>query len=424
MKKSNKYSEMVMYGPWKLTLLAICTLMVREVCLADEPLKVITTPNVPTHRLGGVDVPNAEMLKQLHTRQYILRASGGKLTKIAAKRTLLPHSNSMSPQSVQVDLARDGTVYVRQPEILCKSSDGGGSWTARPIKTAGKKTLGFRWKVLRDGTFICVGCSTGKDARDPAIVWVSEDEGQTWIERAKIPIKMNLPTGRPYAERYVHRGLSKLRDDTLLWFVDIRDDPFTDGHALFTFRSTDGGFTWSDPSFVHDWGSEGGATTTSSGRVFATLRYQRQTLASDLADIEKRNRSISPGWCWKHVFVMDSNDGGRTWSTPRQLTTVFGQTFGYPAAQSDDTIVVIHDTRYGPGPPGSRAMISRDEGKTWLDEVYYLDHTAFTGSYSASVVLKDDTILTIAGSSQAGNSWEAVKDKTDLYAIRWKPVKD
>ena len=35
---------------------------------------------------------------------------------------------------------------------------------------------------------------------------------------------------------------------------------------------------------------------------------------------------------------------------------------------------------------------------------------------------RDDTILTIAGSSQGGNSWEAVKDHTDLYAIRWKLV--
>jgi len=109
---------------------------------------------------------------------------------------------------------------------------------------------------------------------------------------------------------------------------------------------------------------------------------------------------------------------------PQQLTTVFGQTFGYPVAQSDGTVVVIHDTRYGPGPAGNRAMISRDEGATWLDEVYYLDYTRFVGSYSASVVLPDDTILTIAGSSQAGNSWELVKDETDLHAIRWKPIKD
>ena len=67
-------------------------------------------------------------------------------------------------------------------------------------------------------------------------------------------------------------------------------------------------------------------------------------------------------------------------------------------------------------------MVSRDEGKTWQDEVYYLDFTRFTGSYTASVVLPGDTILTIAGSSQAGNTWELVNGATDLLAIRWKPV--
>tara|TARA_Y100001934_G_C11797105_1_gene515423 strand:- start:95 stop:556 length:462 start_codon:yes stop_codon:yes gene_type:complete len=124
----------------------------------------------------------------------------------------------------------------------------------------------------------------------------------------------------------------------------------------------------------------------------------------------------------KNLFVMDSDDEGQTWNTPRLLTTVYGQTFGYPAALSDGTVVVIHDTRYGPGPAGSRAMVSRDEGKTWEDEVYYLDFTRFTGSYTASVVLPGDTILTIAGSSQAGNTWELVNGATDLLAIRWKPV--
>ena len=85
--------------------------------------------------------------------------------------------------------------------------------------------------------------------------------------------------------------------------------------------------------------------------------------------------------------------------------------------------MVVRDTRYGPGPRGSRALISRDEGKTWEDEVYYLDSTNFSGGYSASVVLADDTILTIAGSStdppvggHAGREWN--------YAIRWKPVKE
>ena len=121
------------------------------------------------------------------------------------------------------------------------------------------------------------------------------------------------------------------------------------------------------------------------------------------------------------MFLADSDDQGHTWKNFRQLTTVFGQTRGVPVALSDGTVLVIHDTRYGPGSPGSRAMISRDEGRTWQDEVYYLDFTTFTGSYNGSVVLDDDLILSVVGSSQAGNSWEKVKDHTDFYAIRWKP---
>ena len=82
--------------------------------------------------------------------------------------------------------------------------------------------------------------------------------------------------------------------------------------------------------------------------------------------------------------------------------------------QSNGTVVVVHNTRYGPGRPGARALTSRDEGKTWEDEVYYLDHSNVTGSDSSSVVLEDDTIVTISASNNG---------KTDLYAIRWNPVK-
>ena len=102
---------------------------------------------------------------------------------------------------------------------------------------------------------------------------------------------------------------------------------------------------------------------------------------------------------------------------------MYGQTYGAPAALSDGTVVVVHDTRYGPGHPGSRAMVSHDEGRTWQDEVYYLDRTTFTGSYSQSVTVDGDTILTVAAYSDAGNDWESVLDNTHLVAIRWRPVK-
>ena len=404
----------------------LCLVLGGTALQAAEPAlrTVITRPTVQTARMGGVEVPGKAQLLAMHRSQYILRAAGGKLTRIPVQRTVLPHDNEINPQSTQVDLGPNETVYVRQRHILCKSTDGGRSWRSQPVRNPKGVELGWRWKVLSDGTFLSVACQVGKDAKDAATVWISRDEGRTWSQRAQIPLSMSLPTGRPYAERYVHRGLNKLQDGTLIWAIDIRDDPFTRGHGLFFFRSADGGRTWQGPTLVHDWGSEGAATLTPSGRIVATLRYQRKGHSSDPAGLEKLNRSISPGWPWKHVFLIESTDHGKTWSSPRQLTTVFGQTFGYPTSQRDGTVVVIHDTRYGPGSPGSRAMISRDEGRNWLDEVYYLDSSTFTGSYSASVTLKDDTILTISGSSQAGNSWEAVRKTTDFHAIRWKPVRN
>ena len=383
-------------------------------------MQIIVKPKLHTNQLGGVDVPSAKVLKQMHDSQYILHAAGGKLSQVPAEKTLLPHSDDMSPQGTHVDVGPDGTVYVKQSQVLCKSTDGGRTWISRSL--IGMEDLpGGHWRVLRDGTFIGVDCLTGPEARDPAVVWVSQDEGLTWAKRAEIPIEMNLPDGRPYTERYTHRGLNRLQDDTLLWTVDIRDTPTT-MNGCYTFRSTDGGNTWQGPILMIDWGSEGAAVLAPSGRVFATMRYQRHPLPSDTEEMMSPMDGSDEGRGFKNVFVMESTDGGQTWSPPRMLCTVYGQTFGYPAVQSNGTVVVIHDTRYGPGPPGSRAMISRDEGKTWLNEVYYLDSTTFTGSYSASVVFADDTILSICGSSQAPGSWDGVRDNTDMYAIRWRPV--
>lgn len=427
--------------PEKRALMSIATALffgLANVTAAPDakPMPVIFEPTVVTAHMGGVAVPSGEALESMHAGQYILRAYGGKLTRVPVVKTLLPHCPKVGVQGVQVDLGPGETIYSRQRTMLCKSTDGGRTWASQPISAPAGWTIPEtgRWKVLRDGTLVCVAVKMGRDQRAPAEVWVSGDEGRSWTKRAEIPVEMKLPqSGKRYAERYCHRGLDRLEDNTLLWVVDIRDDPYTEGHGAFCFRSTDAGRTWQGPVLMIDWGSEGAAVRLPSGRVLATMRYQRQPAPSDTAEM-RTFMGTHPGRTgldgFKNVFLMDSDDGGRSWSPPRMLTTVFGQTFGYPAVQSDGTVVVVHDTRYGPGHPGARALISRDEGKTWEDEVYYLDHTRITGSYSASVVLGDDTIVTICASSrvthavaQAGQRAEGGDARTDLHAIRWKPVK-
>ena len=190
--------------------------------MKSDLMKLIIAPGRRTDRLGGTGIPDIDTLQQMHASQYILHAAGGQLTRVDVEKSLLPHSNNTSPQAVTVDRGAGDLVYVQQPECLCKSTDGGRTWTSRPIDRF-EDGPGFGWKVLADGTFISVNCTTGVGARGSAIVWASADEDLTWNERAEIPVEMPLPNGEPYSERYLHRGLNRLADDSLLWTVDIRD---------------------------------------------------------------------------------------------------------------------------------------------------------------------------------------------------------
>ena len=292
-------------------------------------MELITAPDRRTDRLGGTGIPDIDALQKMHASQYILHAAGGRLGRVDVEKTLLPHSNNTSPQAVTVDRGAGDLVYVQQPECLCRSTDGGRTWTSRPIEHG----RGFGWKVLADSTFISVDCATGVGARGPATVWASADEGRTWIKRAEIPVDMPLPNGEPYSERYLHRGLSRLADDSLLWTVDIRNSEVT-SHSARIFLSTDGGHSWQGPGLMIDWGSEGGSTLLPSGRVFATMRYQRERLPSDTNEmyapmrddpevgrnfLERFGRTPSG---FKNLFVMESDDRGLSWTPPRMLCTV------------------------------------------------------------------------------------------------------
>ncbi len=381
----------------------------------------LTQPELKTDRLGGVDVPSAEVLEKMHNSPYILRARNGELSEVPAQKVLLPRERETSPQAVDAIRAPGGTIYAPLGHIICRSSDGGEIWTAHD-----KGEGGGNFAVLGDGRFVCLG-SAGEHPREYVVVRWSQDEGRSWQDLAEI----SNPPGCWGSGIWILR----LPDDGLVAAIGHPDHVFeeVDGALvhmagegkLWVYRSMDGGHTWSDPvHMVNDWASEGGVALTPSGRIFSVNRYQRPMLPGDPPDLEKRNGSISRGWPYKHICVVESDDQGRTWRDFRQLTTVFGQTMGRPVVQSDGTLCMVHDTRYGPGPAGSRGMISRDEGRTWEDEVYYLDYTTFVGSYNGSVALDDGRILTVSASSQAGNSWDAARNATDVYAIAWKPVKE
>ena len=379
-------------GLLTVVLSALALLPAREL-VAGPPLK--------TDRLGKLPVPSVTVLKEMQAGKYFLHARAGRLERVPVEKVKLP--GAAGEEGGLLALGPGGTVYVGRRTLLCKSTDGGRHWTSyeRSPDLAG----GF-FKILRDGTMIAV-TQDRQDGRfseaSRVHVWESADEGKTAGKIGSI----KLPTDR--FARYTVFGLNLLSDGTLLCRVKLYGVVSSTRDTLMLYRSTDRGRNWQGPHTVADWCSQGDIVATPAGNLLTTLRYQRGRRPTDRPETDRRG--------FKHLFLAESADQGLSWRKLRPLTTVYGQCYGCPAIQSDGTVVVIHDTRYGPGHRGSRAMVSYDQGNTWADEVYYVSYTEDRAEPSFSVVLSDDTILSIVG---ADSKWQG---PIDLFAIRWKPAR-
>lgn len=400
-----------------LIAVALVSLVIVIPTLAGEAKTPFPIPRLKTGVMGGVKIPSDQELAAMNSGQYVLHARGGKLTKVPVEKSRVPHGG------LNLVMASNGTFFFRNDNAMVKSTDGGRTWTSYPHD---QKFKDGQLQILKDGTLIGVYIPTVKGEKywtKPADVWASSDEGRNWRKIAQIerPTKFD---GREYEWWYPTYDLYRLPDDTLLWGVNLRNTVNTSPpykKILVIYRSEDGGKTWQGPRPFVDWCSEGSMTCTTSGKLLAAVRYNRLLLPSDPPDLcDGRTRGATPflpfmaNTPYKHVFLSESYDDGRTWTNFRQLTTALGQHVGSPVALPDGRVVLLHTTSYGPGPRDGRAMISYDEGQTWEDEAYYMLITdGVQSAYSRSLLLKDDTILTVASDGRDDS----------LMAIRWKPVK-
>ena len=387
-------------------------------------------PSLRTGILGGVDPPSEDELNRMQAGSYVLHARDGKISRAPAERVRLPDDPNGHPQGANVAMAADGTVYVAMSDKICKSADGGRSWQViehREQRLSHFNThCGAVPTVLENGTLLAV--SEEGEPADPLRVFRSENEGRSWDETSRIEIDFNQNTRSIY--KLFHLGgnavfcLVQCSDVT---YADGKNSVYAAGKArLLAYRSEDGGGTWQEPVQICLWSGEPGLGRMASGNILAVVRHQRARLPQDpegLEEITGANR-IDPTRPYKHVFLADSDDNGHTWNRFRQLTTEFGQCYGYPAGLSDGRVAVLHDTRYGPGPQSGRAMISLDEGANWENETYYVWCGAAASGYSQSVVFDDDTILTVAGSSDRRDAdkknWNSWSGHSYVTAIRWR----
>lgn len=94
------------------------------------------------------------------------------------------------------------------------------------------------------------------------------------------------------------------------------------------------------------------------------------------------------------IFQSESDDGGKTWSKPRQLLSDFGGAPPHLMRHSSGRLVSSYCLREAPFVV--RVMISEDEGKTWdIDHDIYVNRVSPDMGYPSTVELKDNSLLTV-----------------------------
>ena len=198
----------------------------------------------------------------------------------------------------------------------------------------------------------------------------SDDDGKTWKKTAIPALDTYVSCSSPWSTM-------PLRDGRLVRAFMVLSGPGDSGDVFAAF--TRDGRT--------------AETVRVMGDPDEKLRFTEETLVHE----------TSQGAIWMltrvgggddHLWQGVSHDRGRTWRARK--TGVKGHPPSGLVALRDGRLVLTYGHRHPPY--GIRAVISKDEGLTWdTDRVIVLrnDGAGFDLGYPCSVLLEDDTILTV-----------------------------
>lgn len=373
------------------------------------------------------------------TKEAVAEYQAGQLTVARfPTRTVLIGKGTM-PTVVRIPGSSEELLCLAMNGALYRSPDGGKTWRKLDVKLP--ENMNSAFGVLKNGTML-LGCSWpigGAHRMTSLRVFRSTDAGQTWDVGRDIDLKdVVLPDGkRPVGEFFKpHVGFSggpanllgaysqiiEFSDGTIAlpFYIEgnrtaERKDSAVPTYALLA-RSRDDGKTWDDISLVGVDFNEWGILETPDGELLGVMRGQT-------THAEWGNR-------WKHLNLhaltgfVRSLDKGRSWS--RYQIVAGHWTRDEHASNivrlSDGTLIVptirrlfvdpkTYDWRYS-GVRGVPVTVSYDNGVTWSTDyrIALRTDTGGAGGFPSSVVLDDDTIVTVDGGGKA----------QEIFATRWK----
>jgi sialidase-1 len=269
---------------------------------------------------------------------------------------------------------------------IVRSADGGRSWSPpQTVVDSADDDRNPAFGQLRDGTILLGYCiargydETGlkfaspdraKRIFDGVYLVRSRDGGKTWSQPERSEGIYSFYRGNGAISPY--GKILQLADGTVWMSVYFE---FFDGrgHEVYVFRSKDGGKTWGDPTLVGSHYNETALLELPDGRVLAAMRSQ----------------------AGGHIALASSDDKGRTWSRPVQVTA----DREHPAdliRLKDGRILMTFGERNRPF--GVHALLSADNGKSWDAQhpiVLADDAANIDCGYPSSVQLPDGRIVTM-----------------------------
>lgn len=231
------------------------------------------------------------------------------------------------------------------------------------------------------------------------------------------------------AAAYRIPGLTTSNEGTLLAIFDVRHDLARDLQGNIDIglrRSTDGGKTWEPTSIVMDKGKWGALpekfngisdacilVDKRSGTIYIAATWMYGVLDGQSKWVEGltdtstnwnhqwRDRGSQPGFDVKQTaqfLLVKSNDDGKTWSSPINLTAMCKKTEWWLWAPApgkgitlrDGTLVFPTQGRNGAGVAFSNITYSQDGGKTWQTSEPALGEST---TECAVVELKDGSLM-------------------------------
>ena len=348
------------------------------------------------------------------------------------RRDLDDPSHWQSAGRGQVNLAQtqDGDLWAFMKHgVIFHSSDAGRSWAWTP-GSSGTESRDYTFTILQDDTFLVVG--EAEEGR-VQLAHRSEDRGRTWEKIATIPVPDPYVTAGDDTS-----GMTQLADGTILFTTQSANGPeLPEGSGAPLYRSEDGGVNWSvsEVTWAANQVTNGDPPFPARGPEITPDR----ALSAEAHILERTDGSLLQATRWhvrrdgspwervhKTVCLLDSYDGGKTWTNARpaldaegQPVLAIGQCHGQTAQLSDGRVVLVHDHRYPYSQGQTMAHVSGDGGQTWSERTY---HLSLGHGYPAVLALADGTIVCVSGVGLLDDGAHALQSR-DLWtsvAVRWK----